>query len=523
MNDKPRSETYSGIPVKAFYQVPDAARSAETPGKFPFTRGLSGAGYRRQIWTMRQFSGYGTARQSNSRLKYLLESGESGLSIAFDLPTLLGLDSDHPKAKGEVGKDGVAIDSILDMDELFNGIALDKMSTSMTVNAPAAIIWAMFLAVARGRGIPLKRLRGTLQNDILKEYIAQNTYIFPVKPALRLIGDTIEFASRHVPRWYPVSVSGYHIREAGATAVQELAFTLADAQRYLELGLERGLKIDDFADRFSFFLNAHNDFFEEIAKYRAARRLWAGILRDRYGARREKTLLLRLHVQTAGCTLTSVQPENNIVRTSLQALAAILGGTQSLHTNSMDEALALPTKKAVQIALRTQQILAHESNVALVTDPLGGSYYVEWLTDRIASETFDLMNVIEARGGVEQGIQEGWFQDQIAASAYAYQRQVDSASRIIVGVNRYRVKRPSKFPILKVDPKVEKIQEKKLKQLKKTRRNEDVRRSLDRIKRAAETHENLIEHFMDACKVRSTLGEMVGALKDVWGEYEKRG
>jgi methylmalonyl-CoA mutase N-terminal domain/subunit len=513
-------QTYSGIPLKSYYTAQDTPKSNEIPGQYPYTRGLSASGYRTKLWTMRQFSGFASAKESNARLKYLLKSGQTGLSIAFDLPTLLGLDSDHPKSQGEVGKDGVAIDSIMDMDELLKEIPLDKVSTSMTVNAPAAIIWSMFLSVAEKRGVSLKRLRGTIQNDILKEYIAQNTYIFPVKPALRLIGDMIEFATKHVPRWYPVSISGYHIREAGATAIQELAFTLANAKRYLDLGLERGLTVDAFASRLSFFLNAHNDFFEEIAKYRAARRLWAKILKEEYGATDEKSLFLRLHTQTAGCSLTSVQPENNIMRTTLQALAAILGGTQSLHTNSMDEALALPTQKAVQIALRTQQVIAHESNVPYVTDPLGGSYFIESLTHKLEREAQAYLDQIGTMGGVEEGIAQGWFQKEIAESAFQYQKQIEEGQRIIVGVNQYREEKTPKIEILKVDPKIEKIQKERLRKLKKSRNNSRVKQDLDQIRRAASTKQNLIPLFMQAVKNQVTLGEITQTLKEVFGEYQ---
>ncbi|MBI1884284.1 MAG: methylmalonyl-CoA mutase [Chlamydiae bacterium] len=515
----PDYHTYSNIPLKSFYDEKDFDSKKEKPGEYPFTRGLSSLGYRSQMWTFRQFAGFGSAKDSNRRLKYLLKRGQTGLSIAFDLPTLLGLDSDHPQSHGEVGKDGVAIDSIEDMLELFKGIRLEQISTSMTVNAPASIIWAMFLAVAEKQGASFKRIRGTIQNDILKEYIAQNTYIFPVEPGLRLIGDMIEFAAKEVPRWYPISISGYHIREAGATAIQELAFTLSDAKRYLNLGLERGLKVDDFANRLSFFLNAHNDFFEEIAKYRAARRLWAKILKTEYGAQEEKTLLLRLHVQTAGCSLTSVQPENNLTRTALQALAGVLGGTQSLHTNSMDEALALPTQKAVTLALRTQQIIAHESNVTSVTDPLGGSYYVEWLTDKIERGVLDYFDRIQSIGGVEEGIRQGWFQKEIAESAFQYQKDIEEKRRIIVGVNQYQETKIPRMKILTVDPKVEKIQKEKLRKLKKSRHNAAVEQNLKRIQKAASSKENLIPLFLEAVKARATLGEIVRTLKEVFGEY----
>lgn len=515
-----RLKTYSGIPLKPYYTAQDAAQNLEAPGEYPFTRGLSAAGYRHQFWTMRQFSGFGTAQESNQRLKYLLEHGETGLSVAFDLPTLLGLDSDHPQAQGEVGKDGVAIDSIWDMEELFKGISLDRVSTSMTVNAPASIIWAMFLVIAQKKGGNLKRLRGTIQNDILKEYMAQNTYIFPVKPALRLIGDMIEFSAKHVPRWYPISISGYHIREAGATAVQELAFTLADGKRYVELGLERGLKVDQFAHRLSFFLNAHNDFFEEIAKYRAARRLWAKILKNEYHAQDPKTLFLRLHVQTAGCSLTAVQPENNIIRTTLQALAGVLGGTQSLHTNSMDEALSLPTQKAVQIALRTQQVIAHESNIPWVTDPLGGSYFVEQLTEKIEKEVELIFKKIKDMGGVEAGIAQGWFQKEIAESAFQYQKQVESSERVIVGVNRYQDKKAPKPEIFKVNPKMERSQKERLRKLRKSRSHRKVQKALDEIKRTSQSNQNLIPCFMKAVEAEATLGEIVSTLKEVFGEYK---
>ncbi|MBI1870581.1 MAG: methylmalonyl-CoA mutase [Chlamydiae bacterium] len=521
MENEGKITSYSGIPLKLFYDPGEPPSPQEFPGEYPYTRGISSSGYRTQFWTMRQFSGFGSSKDSNQRLKYLLKSGQTGLSIAFDLPTLLGLDSDDPQSHGEVGKDGVAIDSIEDMEELFKGISLDQISTSMTVNAPASIIWAMFLCVTRKKGVSWRRLRGTIQNDILKEYMAQNTYIFPVKPALRLIGDMIEFAVKEVPRWYPISISGYHIREAGATAVQELAFTLADAKRYVELGLERGLKVDQFAHRLSFFLNSHNDFFEEIAKFRAARRMWAKILKEEFGAKNEKTLLMRLHVQTAGCSLTSVQPENNMMRTTLQALAAVLGGTQSLHTNSMDEALALPTQKAVKIALRTQQIIAHESNIPWVTDPLGGSYYLESLTNKIEEKVKCILDDIKELGGVEEGIRQGWFQKEIAESSFQYQKQVEKEERVIVGVNRFKEGKASKMSILKVDPSVEKIQKARLRQLKKSRSAQVVQKALDQIRRGAQSKENLIPIFMEAIEARATLGEMIRMLKDVFGEYHE--
>jgi methylmalonyl-CoA mutase N-terminal domain/subunit len=518
--------TVSGEPIKRLYtpldlEGTDPVRDIGLPGTYPFTRGIHPTGYRGKLWTMRMFAGFGSAEETNARFRYLLEQGQTGLSIAFDMPTLYGRDTDDPLVPGEFGKCGVAVSSLADMEILLDGLPLDQISTSMTINSPAAIIWAMYLVVAEKRGIPWSQLRGTLQNDILKEYIAQNEYIFPPEPSMRLVVDTIEFSTRHVPQWNPVSISGYHIREAGATAAQELAFTLADGLAYVQASVERGLHVDEFAPRLSFFFNAHNDLFEEVAKYRAARRIWARTLRERFGAQNPRSLWLRFHAQTAGCSLTAQQPENNIVRTAIQALAAILGGCQSLHTNSMDEALALPSEKAVTIALRTQQIIAEESGVANTVDPLGGSYFVEALTNRMEEECLAYFRRIEDLGGVIPAIRRGFFQSEIADAAYRYQREIDSGRRGVIGVNRYAIKTPLEIPILEMDPHGEARHLERLNRVRATRDNALVKRRLEALREAALGTENLMPPILDCVRAYATIGEMCDVLRDVFGVYRE--
>jgi methylmalonyl-CoA mutase N-terminal domain/subunit len=491
------------------------------PGDFPYTRGVYPTQYRGRLWTMRQFSGFGTAQDTNERYKYLLAHGQTGLSVAFDMPTLMGYDSDDPLSEGEVGRCGVAVASLADMETLFDGIPVGAISTSMTINSPAAILWAMYLVNAEKRGADLGKLEGTLQNDILKEFIAQKEYIYPPLASLKLVVDTIEFGARHVPKWHPVSVSGYHIREAGSTAAQELAFTLADGFAYVEACLARGLAVDDFAPRLSFFWNAHSDFFEEIGKYRAARRIYAHTMREKYGAKKPASWQMRFHTQTAGCSLTAQQPENNIVRTALQALAAVLGGTQSLHTNSMDETLALPTEKAVKIALRTQQIIAHETGVANSVDPLGGSYFVEHLTDRLEREAKEYFRRIDGLGGVVAGIEQGFFQKEIGQASFHYQRALESKRKVMVGVNEL-VEPESETPdieTLKIGQATEDAQNGALRRLRAERNGADVRRTLDALRRAAGGGENVMPLLLDATRAYATLGEMVGAMRDVYGTY----
>ena len=492
------------------------------PGEYPFTRGIHPNGYRGKIWTMRQFAGFGTPEDTNQRYHYLLSRGQTGLSVAYDLPTLMGWDADSPLSEGEVGICGVAVSSIRDMDILFDKIPLDKVSTSMTINSPAAMIFAMYLAVARNRGIDFKDLRGTLQNDILKEYIAQKEYIYPPRPSMRIITDMIEYCTNEVPQWNPVSVSGYHIREAGSTAVQELAYTLADGFAYIEACIERGLDVDAFAPRISFFFNSHLDFFEEIAKYRAARRIFSKRMKEKYGAKNPRSWWLRFHTQTAGCTLTAQQPENNIVRTAFQALAGVLGGTQSLHTNSMDETLALPSEKAVRIALRTQQIIAYETGVINTIDPLGGSYYVEALTDKMEKEANKIFDQIDAIGGVIPAIESGYFQKEIADAAYRYQQEVERKEKFIVGVNEF-IEEDEKIeiPILTISPEVEIAQKKRLAELRQSRSQHDVDESLAEILSAGENGNNLMPVFVKAAHNKVTLGEMVGELRKVFGTYEE--
>jgi len=505
---------YTPVDLRDF----DYMEKLSFPGEFPFTRGIHPTMYRGRLWTMRQFSGFGTAEDTNARFKYLLEHGETGLSVAFHLPTLYGYDSDHPKSKGEIGKCGVAVDSLKDMEILFSDIPLDKVTTSMTINAPAAMLFAMYITVAKKQGVDPKVISGTIQNDILKEYIAQKTYIYPPDPSLRIITDIIEYATENVPRWNTISISGYHIREAGATALQELAFTLADGMTYVERAVERGLDVDAFAPRLSFFFNAHNDFFEEIAKYRAARRIWAKVMKDRFGAKKKRSMWLRFHTQTAGCSLTVQQPEVNIVRVTIQALAAVLGGTQSLHTNSMDEAWALPTEKAVRIALRTQQVIAHESGVVNTVDPLAGSYYVEWLTDEMEEGAFKYFDKIESMGGVVPAIEKGFFQREIAESAYRYQKEIDEMKRIIVGVNKY-VMEEEPIEYLKVPDEVEVRQIERLNRVRRERDAAKVERALDHLRKAAEGSENLMYPILECTEAYATLQEMCDVLREVFGEY----
>jgi methylmalonyl-CoA mutase N-terminal domain/subunit len=517
--------TVSGEPVNVLYGPHDVAdhdymRDLNFPGEYPYTRGIHPNGYRGKIWTMRQFAGFGSPEDTNERFHYLLNNGQTGLSVAFDLPTLMGWDADAPLSEGEVGICGVSISSLEDMEVLFKGIPLDKVSTSMTINSPAAMIFAFYLAVAQKQGVDFKSLRGTLQNDILKEYIAQKEYIYPPHPSMRIIVDMIEYCTNEVPQWNPVSVSGYHIREAGSTSVQELAYTLADGFAYIEACMERGMDIDEFAPRISFFFNSHLDFFEEIAKFRAARRIYAKRMKERYGAKNPRSWWLRFHTQTAGCTLTAQQPENNIVRTAFQALAAVMGGTQSLHTNSMDETLALPSEKAVKIALRTQQLIAYETGVINSVDPLAGSYMVESMTDKMEAEANRIFDEIDSLGGVIPAIETGYFQKQIADAAYAYQKEVDRKEKIIVGVNEFIEKdEVVDIPILTVSPEVERTQRERLANIKANRSGVEVENSLLEIKNAAENGNNLMPVFVKAAANYVTLGEMIDVLKEPFGIY----
>jgi methylmalonyl-CoA mutase N-terminal domain/subunit len=525
-SDSPRNfTTVSGRPIKELFTPADLPRfdffrDLNFPGEYPYTRGIHPTMHRGRLWTMRQFSGFGTAEDTNKRYKYLLAHGQTGLSVAFHLPTLMGVDSDHPLARGEVGKCGVAIDSLADMEVLFSGIPLDKITTSMTINAPAAVLWAMYIAVAEKQGVSPRLISGTIQNDILKEYIAQKTFVFPPRPSMKLIVDTFEYGAREVPRWNTISISGYHIREAGATAVQELAFTLRDGIEYVIWGLERGLEIDEFAPRLSYFFNSHNDFFEEIAKFRAARKIWAEVMRDRFGARNPRSWWLRFHTQTSGVSLMAQQPYNNVVRVALQALAAVLGGTQSLHTNSLDETYALPSEEAVTIALRTQQIIAHESGAANTIDPLGGSYFVEALTREMEKEAKDYIRKIDDMGGMVKAIELGFPQREIADSAYWYQKAVDAQEKIIVGVNAYQMKQ-EQIPLLEIDEAVARQQLARLRSVKKSRPKAAVKRSLADLKKAAGDDENLMPYLLKSVKHYATLGEIMDALKDVYGEYEE--
>ncbi len=490
------------------------------PGVYPFLRGVYPTMHRGRLWTFRQFSGFGSAEETNKRYKYLLDHGETGLSVAFDYPTLYGYDTDHPMSRGEFGKCGVAISSLQDMEILFSGIPIDKVTTSMTINGPAAIVWGFYIANAENRGIDRRIIGGTIQNDILKEYIAQKSFIFPPEPSMRLIVDTFEFGYKEIPRWNTISISGYHIREAGSTAVQELAFTVGDGIEYVKWALKRDLKIDDFAPRLSFFFNSHNDFFEEIAKYRAARRIWAREIKA-LGAKKPRSMLMRFHTQTAGCSLTAQQPEINIARVTMQALSAVLGGTQSLHTNSMDEALALPSEKAVRIALRTQQIIAEESGVTNTIDPLGGSYYIEWLTDKMEEETYQYWDRVEKLGGVIPAIEKGFYQREISQAAYKYQKEIDEKKRIIVGVNEYHIDESVDIPILKMDEKGEERQINRLNKLKKNRNNQKVNNNLKKLQKAAKGEENMMPFILDCIHSYATLGETCQVLRDVFGEYEE--
>lgn len=523
-----RFEGSSGMKIEPLYTPLDAenldyTRDLGFPGEFPYTRGVQPTMYRGRLWTMRQYAGFATAEESNARYKYLLEQGQTGLSVAFDLPTQIGYDSDHELALGEVGKVGVAIDSLADMEILFDGIPLNKVSTSMTINAPASVLLAMYIAVAEKQGTTPDKLNGTIQNDILKEYAARGTYIFPPKPSMRLITNVFEYCSANVPKWNTISISGYHIREAGATAVQEVAFTLADGIAYVQAAIDAGLDVDDFGPRLSFFFNAHNELLEEVAKFRAARRLWARIMRDRFGAKDSKSMQLRFHTQTAGCTLTAQQPDNNVVRVTLQALAAVLGGTQSLHTNSRDEALALPSQDSVRIALRTQQIIGHESGVADTIDPLAGSYYVEALTDKIEKAAADYIKRIDDMGGAPAAIERGFIQGEIEESAYKYQMEIESNDRIIVGLNEFQIEEARPTGLLKVDPSVGELQKKKLADLRVKRDNARVEQTLEALRNAAQGDANLMPLILDSVRAYATLGEICGVLRKVFGEYKPSG
>ena len=522
-----RFTTISGEPVDILYtplqtKGLDYLKDLGFPGDYPYTRGIRNNMYRGRLWTMRQFSGMGTAEQTNQRYHFLLDRGQTGLSVAFDFPTLYGRDSDDPLSNGEVGKCGVAIDTLKDMQTLFDGIPLGRVSTSMTINGPAAVLYALYIAVGELQGVPSQELTGTIQNDILKEYIAQKSWIFPPKPSMRIITDILAFSRDFVPKWNTISISGYHIREAGSTAAQELAFTLADGFAYVEAGIEAGLDVDDFAPRLSFFFNAHMDFFEEVAKYRAARRIWARYMREKYKAKKPESLLLRFHTQTAGCSLTAQQPEVNIVRTAFEALSGVLGGTQSLHTNSMDEALALPSEKAVEIALRTQQVVAYETGVANTIDPLAGSYYVESLTNQLEEEAESYFKKIEELGGVVKAIELGFFQKEIADASYSYQREVESKEKVVVGVNEFvDPMKEIEIPVLYIDPKVERNQTVSLRKVKEERDNLKVKETLKRLKEAARGKDNLMPRILECVRVYASEGEIITTLKEVFGEYKE--
>jgi methylmalonyl-CoA mutase, N-terminal domain len=518
--------TVSGGPLDRLY-LPDAATHEQYveklgfPGRYPFTRGVQPTMYRGRLWTMRQYAGFATAEESNRRYKYLLEQGTTGLSVAFDLPTQIGYDSDDPVSTGEVGKVGVAIDTLADMETLFDGIPLDKVSTSMTINASAAVLLAMYIAVAEKQGVPAEKLEGTIQNDVLKEYIARGTYIFPPVPSLRIISDIFAYCTENVPRWNTISISGYHIREAGSTAAQEIAFTLADAIAYIETAKAAGLEVDQFAPRLAFFFAAHTDVLEEVAKFRAARRLYARIMRDRFGAKDTKSQMLRFHTQTGGVTLTAQQPDNNVVRVTLQALAAVLGGTQSLHTNSKDEALALPTEESVRVALRTQQIIAHESGVTGTVDPLAGSFVVEALTDRLEAEAEALIDEIDRMGGMVAAIEQGWVQRQIESAAYTYGQSVESGERIVVGVNRFQSDEAAEMELLRIDEAVQTAQVDKLRGVKDSRDEGRVRSALQAIEQAARGSDNLMPHVLEAVRAYASVGEICNTLRGVFGEYQE--
>jgi len=518
-------ETPSQIPVEQVYTPDDLTESQYSrdmglPGQHPFLRGVHASGYRGRLWTMRMFAGFGLPEETNARFRFLLDRGQTGLSVAFDMPTLYGYDTDDPKAEGEFGKCGVAVSSLADMETLFDGIPLGQVTTSMTINSPAAIIWAMYIAVAEQQGAPLPELGGTLQNDILKEYIAQNEYIFPPDPSMRLVVDTVEFATRHLPRWNPISISGYHIREAGSNAVQELAFTLADGFQYVRHCLDRGLGVDEFVPRLSFFFNVHNNFFEEIAKFRAARRVWAREMKDTFHAKDPRSSWLRFHAQTSGATLTAQQPDNNVARVSLQALAAVLGGCQSLHTNGRDEAWALPSEEAALQALRTQQIIAHETGVTDTVDPLGGSYFLESLTNQVEAGSYDYFRRIEDLGGVIPALEAGFFQREIAEASYRYQLEEDRKERITVGVNEYVSDDAMDIPLLRVDREGEKQHVDKLNQVRRSRDNREVAQKLKALEQAARGSDNLMPPLLEAVKAYATLGEMMGVFRSVFGEYQ---
>lgn len=518
--------TVSLRPVERLYTPLHVAeleyeRDLGFPGEYPYTRGIYPTMYRGRLWTMRQFAGFGTAYDTNKRFKYLLEHGQTGLSVAFDLPTLMGVDADDPAAAGEVGKCGVAVSSLEDMEVLFDGIPLEQVTTSMTINAPASIIFAMYLVVAEKQGADWKRISGTIQNDILKEYIAQKEWIYPPEPSMRLVVDSIVFCTQHVPRWHPISISGYHIREAGSTALQELAFTLRDGIEYVQWVIAAGLHVDEFAPQLSFFFNSHNDFFEEIAKFRAARRVWAKVMRERFGARNPQSWMCRFHTQTAGCSLTAQQPYNNVVRTAIQALAAVLGGTQSLHTNSLDEALALPTEQAAQIALRTQQIIAHESGVTNTVDPLAGSYFVEALTNEMEKGCWDYFDKIDAMGGMLNAIALGFPQREIHEAAYQYQQAVEAGEKIIVGVNDFVVEQEPPLPILYIDESVAEVQKERLRQLRARRDNRRVQQTLDALKAACRGSDNTMPFIIECVRAYATLGEISSAMKEVFGDYQE--
>jgi methylmalonyl-CoA mutase N-terminal domain/subunit len=518
-------QTTSGIPIQRAFSPKDIAgldyqQDLNFPGEFPYTRGVQPTMYRGRFWTMRQYAGFGTAEDTNRRYRYLLEQGQTGLSVAFDLPTQIGYNSDHPLAQGEVGKVGVAIDSVKDMEVLFDQIPLEKVSTSMTINAPAAILLAMYIAVGEKQGVPVAKLSGTIQNDILKEYSSRGTYIFPPQPSMRIITNTFEYCTKEVPNWNTISISGYHMREAGCTAVQEVAFTLANGISYVEAAIKAGLDVDDFGPRISFFFNSHLDFLEEVAKFRAARRLWAKIMRERFKAKNPRSWMLRFHTQTAGCTLTAQQPSNNIIRVAWQALSAVLGGTQSLHTNSMDEALALPSEQSVQIALRTQQLIAHESGAVDTADPLGGSYYIEKLTDEIEKRAWDYIEKIDQIGGSVTAVEKGFIQQEIQESAYRYQKEIESGDRVIVGVNRFQTKEPPPKGLLKVDPRVREVQIQRISEIKASRDSSGFRKSLDELKRVAQGDGNLMVPILSCVRAYCTLGEICDALRSVFGEYE---
>jgi methylmalonyl-CoA mutase, N-terminal domain len=522
-DDGIETSTISGVPLKPLYAAADRpTRPEEFPGQFPYTRGIHPSGYRGRLWTMRQFSGFATAEETNRRYKYLLANGQTGLSVAFDMPTLMGQDSDAPTSRGEIGHCGVAIDSLADMETLFDGIPLGDITTSMTINSPAAILLCMYIAVAEGQGVPASRLGGTLQNDILKEFIAQKEFIFPPEPSMRLVVDSIEYCAKEVPQWNTISISGYHIREAGSTAAQELAFTLADGMAYVDACLERGMRIDDFAPRLSFFFDAHIDFFEEIAKFRAARRIWARWMRERYGAQQERSWKLRFHTQTAGVSLTAQQPELNIARTAIEALAAVLGGTQSLHTNAMDEVLGLPTDKAARIALRTQQLLAYESGAANTVDPLGGSYFVEALTDEMERQAEKYFKQIEALGGVIPAIEANFFQKEIADSAFQYQQELEQKRRLVVGVNEFTVDENVPIEILRIDPKLESEQVARVRQVRMKRDAARCAKALSNLRKAAGGKDNLMPYILESVRAYATEGEIMNTLIEVFGIYTER-